>query len=405
MHRTNKLLIISQVYVPDPAAVGQYMADVATAMVKRGWKVHVLTADRGYHNPKSKYLNHENINGVQIKRLPLSSYGIDTFALRMIAAMLFTIQSILRGLFLPGVSCILVSTSPPICSFAAIVISYFRRIPIKYWVMDLNPDQLVALGFITEKSLSARLLNYLNRLILKRAKHIITLDHYMAERLNLKLDISNKLSIIPPWPLQAVIDEVGHNDNHFRKNNGLEDKFIIMYSGNHTFTNPVTTVLQAALTLQEQKDLIFIFIGGGFNKHEVDNLIQNKKPSNILSFPYQPLSEIKYSLSAADIHLVSIGDDVVGIVHPSKIYGAMAVGRPILLLGPEHSFAGTIIKDHQIGWYVKHGDIPGAISAIEAIISSPAEKIHEMGQRAKELTEKEFNMDHLLKRMCDVIES
>ena len=383
LHKKNKLLIISQVYVPDPAAVGQYMNDVANAMVERGWDVQVLTADRGYHNPNSKYLNHESINGVQVKRIPFSSYGIDTFSLRMIAATLFTIQSIIRGLFLPGVSCILVSTSPPICSVAAIVISYFRRIPINYWVMDLNPDQLIALGFITEKSLSVKLFNFLNRLILKRASYIITLDHLMAERINSKRDIHNKLTVIPPWPLQGVIEEDRNNDNYFRKNNGLDDKFIIMYSGNHTFTNPITTLLEAALVFQGQQNLIFVFIGGGFNKYEVDDLILNKNPNNILSLPYQPLSEIKYSLSAADVHLVSIGNDVVGIVHPSKIYGAMAVGRPILLLGPEHSFASTLVNDHQIGWHIKHGDIPGAIKTIEKIISTPAEEIYEMGQRAK----------------------
>lgn len=249
--------------------------------------------------------------------------------------------------------------------------------------MDLNPDQLIALGFITEKSLSVKLFNFINRLILKRARHIITLDHLMAERINSKRDIHNKLTVIPPWPLQGVIEEDRNNDNYFRKNNGLDDKFIIMYSGNHTFTNPITTLLEAALVFQGQQNLIFVFIGGGFNKYEVDDLILNKNPNNILSLPYQPLSEIKYSLSAADVHLVSIGNDVVGIVHPSKIYGAMAVGRPILLLGPEHSFASTLVNDHQIGWHIKHGDIPGAIKTIEKIISTPAEEIYEMGQRAK----------------------
>jgi glycosyltransferase involved in cell wall biosynthesis len=403
-HAKGTLLIFSQVYVPDPASVGQHMADAAAELRRRGWRVVVFTANRGYDDPTVKYPPRETIDGVEVSRLPLSSFGKKSILLRLAGGFSFMMQAIVRGLFTGDLRAILVSTSPPMCAMAALVVAFFRRVPIKYWVMDLNPDQMIELGRIAERSLPARMFNAFNRVILKRASDIVALDRFMARRLLKKRDVASKMQIMPPWPHEDHLEVVRHEDNPFRARHNLDGKFVIMYSGNHGFSTPVTTALQAALRLQEQSNILFMFIGGGVGKKEVEATIAEHKPRNIVSLPYQPLSEIKYSLSAADVHLVTVGDTVVGVVHPCKVYGAMAVARPILLLGPDPCHVSDIVDEHRVGWHVKHGDVDGAVRTIREIARTPREQLDAMGRRARRLVESTFGKRELLGRFCDVVE-
>lgn len=404
MLKKGKLLVLSQVFIPDPASVGQHMADVSIEMIKRKWTVCVLTADRGYDDPTAKYAKQEEIKGVKVQRFPFSSFGKTSISLRLLAGGIFILQATIKGLLMRRPSLILVSTSPPMCSLAALVISRFRKVPIKYWAMDLNPDQMIEMGLIGERSLPAVIFNWLNRITLRRASSVITLDHFMANRLNRKLDIANKISIIPPWPHQECLNSIPHKDNPFRKKHGLERKFVFMYSGNHSYANPIRTLLDAALEMQNISQIVFVFVGGGVGKKEIDELIKANNPSNIISLPYQPLSEIKYSLSAADVHLVSVGNEVVGIVHPCKVYGAMALARPILLLGPETCHVSDIINEHDIGWHIKHGDVNGAKETIQQIFDMPRDLLMEKGMKAKKLADNKFNKEKLLAEFCNVLE-
>ena len=140
------ILIVSQVYPPDPTSVGQHMHDAARGLADRGYHVRVLTSARGYDDPTVKYAAHETRDGVEILRLPLSSLGKKTIAHRLVAQSMYLLQAAVRGVFTPRLSCVLVSTSPPMASVAALLIRLFRRVSVKFWVMDLNPDQLIEMG-------------------------------------------------------------------------------------------------------------------------------------------------------------------------------------------------------------------------------------------------------------------
>ena len=196
------LVVFSQVYVPDPAAVGQQMADAAAAIASRGCRVRVLTSGRGYDDPSVKYLPKETIDGVEVRRLPLSSFGKRSILIRLIGGVLFTAQTTLGALLMRRIDGVLVSTSPPMCSLAALVVSWLRGVPILYWIMDLQPDQMIEMGKLTERSLPARVSEAFNRMILKRAKCIVVLDRFMAHRVNRKRDVTTKTTILPPWPLE-----------------------------------------------------------------------------------------------------------------------------------------------------------------------------------------------------------
>jgi glycosyltransferase involved in cell wall biosynthesis len=270
--------------------------------------------------------------------------------------------------------------------------------------MDLNPDQMIALGKAREGSLQVRVFEALNRMILRRASDVVMLDRFMAQRVERKgVDVRAKTAVMPPWPHEDEVHDIPHVQNPFRKTHALEGKFVVMYSGNHSPANPLTTLLDAARKLEDEERLVFLFIGGGSGKKEVEERI-GAGARNIRALPYQPLSEIRYSLSAADLHVVSIGDEVVGIVHPCKVYGAMSVSRPVLLLGPEACHVSDLIDEHAIGWRVRHGDADGAVRAIREAMSSPAPQIAARGARAGALIRGALGKHVLRGQFCDILE-
>jgi glycosyltransferase involved in cell wall biosynthesis len=417
------LLILSQVYVPDPASVGQHIADAAAEMVRRGWRVKVLTSARGYNDPSIKYPARETIDGVEVVRLPLSSFGKKSLPIRALAAILFMLQTIVRGVFTRGLSgprgrsgAILVSTSPPMCIVAALIIRIARlgRVPIKFWVMDINPDQLISLGKIGANSIPAKLMNFFNRRILAASSDIVVLDKFMAKTMNDKLDIQDKLAILPPWPHEDSVEPVAHDDNPFRKAHHLGGKRVLMYSGNHGIALPLETFLRAAVRFKNDPRVAFLFIGDGVRKKEVEQTIREHSLTNMLSLPYQPLNQLRFSLSAADAHLVSVGNESVGTIHPCKIYGAMAVARPIVLLAPNPCHVSDLVSGERgqedqpgpepIGWHIPHGDIDRAERVIREIIEAPAENLAAMGNRARHVVETQLSKPTLCGAFCDVLE-
>jgi len=417
------ILILSQVYVPDPASVGQHMADAAAEMVRRGWRVVVLTSARGYNDSKIRYAPREVIDGVEVVRLPLSSFGKKKFALRILAAVLFMVQTIWHGVFTRGLSgsrgkggAILVSTSPPMCIVAAMVIRVLRlgRVPIKFWVMDINPDQLISLGKIRPDSMPAKLMNMFNRMILKRASDVVVLDKFMAKTMNDKLEVTAKMAVLPPWPHEDSVEPVAHADNTFRHQHKLDGKRVFMYSGNHGIALPLETFLKAAVRFKDHPRAAFLFIGDGVRKKEVEATIEEYGLTNMVSLPYQPMSTLRYSLSAADAHLVSVGNESVGTIHPCKIYGAMAVARPIILLAPDPCHVSDLVSGERgqegqkqrspIGWHIPHGDVEAATRVIQEVLDAPEEKLGAMGDRARHVVETGLSKPTLCGAFCDVME-
>lgn len=400
MSGPRKLVVICQVYVPDPAAVGQCLAGVAEEMVRRGWQVVVLTSRDGYDDPSAHYAPRETLNGVEIVRLPWCSFGKGSMAARLAGGLSFVLQSGLRSLLLGRIDRVLVSTVPPMGSLAALVAALIRRAPITYWVMDLNPDQIVALGQARPDALPVRLLEWLNRQILSRAADVVVLDRFMARRVNAKLDVSSKLSLVPPWPLDDHLEPVPNESNLFRSAHGLEGKCVVMYSGNHGPNNPLSTILAAAARLQDEPGLVFMFIGGGVGKRDVEAA----RLRNVRSLPYQPLDRLRHSLSAADLHLVTLGDDVVGIVHPCKVYGAMAVARPILYVGPAESHIGDLLRKGAFGWELRHGDVDGAEAFFRRLLTLAPEELASRGQIGRALVGSELSQSVLCARLCDLLD-
>jgi colanic acid biosynthesis glycosyl transferase WcaI len=395
------ILIISQVYVPDPASVGQHMAGAAAELARRGHRVVVLTADRGYDDPSVRYPAREVRDGVEIRRFGMASLGKRSILSRVLGGLGFLAQAIVHGLTRPDLDTLVVSTSPPMAALAGIVIGLRRRVRVKYWIMDLNPDQAVAMGVAGRRSIPVRAMNWLNRRILRRANDVVVLDQYMADRVAAKLpEVRSRMTILPPWPLEDVQEPLAHEANEFRREHGLERSFVVMYSGNHSPANPLSTLLAAAERMQNDEDLVFLFIGGGVGKREVEA----SRARGVRSLPYQPVTALRHSLSAADVHVVTIGDEMVGIVHPCKVYGAMAVARPVLMFGPPRNHVADILAEDGIGLQVQHGDVEGAVAAIRTLRGMPRPELEAMGRRAQMVITNRLSRQTLTSSICDVLE-
>lgn len=397
------LLIITQVYVPDPASVGQHVADVAKEMARRGWRVVVYTSARGYDDPSQRYRRREWLDGVEVRRLPLSSFGKRSIPIRLLAQACFMVQAIALGLFTRRLGLVMVSTSPPFAGIGGAMLSWLRRVPLVWWVMDLNPDQMVTSGKLSPRSVITKAFDWMNRVTLRRSRAVVVLDRFMQERVLAKLAVPDKIHVLPPWPHEDVLKAVPSRPNAFRDEQGFGDAFVVMYSGNHGIQNPLKTLLDAARLLEEREDLLFVFIGGGAGKIDVDRRIA-AGARNIRSLPFQPLSTIGTSLSAADVHVVSLANEAVGVIHPCKIYGAMAIGRPVLFFGPTASHVGDIFQAGDIGRVVAHGDANAAVAAIRDLVSIGEDGREAMGRRATGIVSTSFSSAGLLTRFCDILD-
>ncbi len=401
--RRKTLLIISQVYIPDPAAVGQYMHDAAQEVASRGTRVVVFTSGRGYNNPSRKYARREFRDGVEIRRFPLASFGKRSIPIRLAGAISFLVQAVFRACLLRRIDGLLISTSPPMCSLAALMIRVLRRVPVAYWVMDINPDQTVALGKARPKGLTTRLFDALNRAILSCATRTVTLDRFMASRLRQKRRRMATPEVIPPWPLVASHRRIEPNASPFRHRYGLTGRFVLMYSGNMSPAHPLDAIIEAMGRLRDFDDLVLVLAGDGSEKQRIEAMVRRLELNNVRFAPYQPLELLSHSLAAADVHVVSVGQAMVGIVHPCKVYGAMAVARPILLLGPRVSHVGEIVDRYGIGWRASHGDVEATAAIISRIRNTEAHVLREMGERARAAVESDYGRRASCRRLCDVI--
>jgi hypothetical protein len=241
--------------------------------------------------------------------------------------------------------------------------------------MDLNPDEAIAAGWLSEKSLAGRVLSCMLLYTLKRAAAVVVLDRFMKDRIQAKGIPAGKILVVPPWSHddRVRLDPAGREE--FRAIYKLSHKFVIMYSGNHSPCHPLETLLQAAERLAENEDVAFCFVGGGSEFVKVKERARNRGLRNVVCIPYQPIEKLSGSLSAADLHVVVMGEPYVGIVHPCKIYNVLAVKKPFLYIGPNESHVTDIIRQSS-GYVSSHGDVEGVVANIlrartNAVLGSP----------------------------------
>jgi hypothetical protein len=205
-----------------------------------------------------------------------------------------------------------------------------------YWVMDMNPDEALAAGWL-RPGVVAWVLERISRFTLRAADAVVVLDRYMQQRVLSKGIIADRVWVVPPWSLDryAYFDQEGRRA--FRERHGLTGKYVVMYSGNHSPVHPLDMLLDVATRLKVDPRFCFVFVGGGSEFRRLRGLAEKRGLANVKFLPYQPIELLAGSLSAADLQAVVLGSAMVGTIHPSKLYNILAVGSPVLYVGPERS--------------------------------------------------------------------
>ena len=365
-----RVLLLNQTFYPDVVATAQMLSDFAVGLVERGHHVTALASQRAYDNPAQRFPARETWRGVEIQRLPSAGFGKGSLWRRAADFGFFSTVTALRLLTLPRYDAVVALTSPPLVSYLAAWFCRLRGAKLFYWVMDLNPDEAVAAGWLRSGSVPTRALELMSRFSLRQSHHIIALDRFMKERIVAKGIPAERIVVIPPWAHDEAVRFDAEGRAKFRAAHGLMDKFVVMYSGNHSPVHPLTTLMEAARQLADDQRFVFCFVGGGSEHPKVKQFAEQHGLKNILCLPYQPLNELAGSLSAADLHTVVLGDPFVGMIHPCKIYNILTVGAPVLYIGPEPSHLADILASMNGSPHtarVAHGQTVAAVAAIQRI--------------------------------------
>jgi len=327
-------------------ATGQYLTDLALELVERGHEVTVISSDRGYDDPAKRFPSNEKWRGINIFRVRSVPPVKHKRWRRALNFGSFLLTCAFRLAVLPRVDVVVTLTSPPLISFLGALYARAKGGRLVFWVMDLNPDEAIVAGWLKESSLVARVLEFFLRYSLRNADKVIALDRFMRERLLDREIPTEKVVVVPPWVLSEEVTYDHDGRERFRRTHDLSEKFVVMYAGNHSPCHPLETVLDAANRLRARDDIMFCFVGGGSEQETVRRFAVTHSLTNVRRIPYQPLNELSGVLSAADLHLVVMGERFAGIVHPCKIYNVLAVGRPVLYIGPSESHITDIARHH-----------------------------------------------------------
>lgn len=359
-------LFVNQAYYPDRVATAQLLHDLCLRLSERGHRVTVLAGDRGYDSSAERYARRERLGGIDVHRIPYASLGKSGRLKRAASFASFHARLLPTLLTLPRCDVAIALTSPPLVGSTVAVAAGIRRMKLVHWIMDLNPDEAVAAGWLREGGAAERLLRACARRSYRGAERLVALDADMKARLVERYGVTaQRIEIIPPWDPGGLSEDAG-GAALFRRAYGLTDKYVVMYSGNHSPCHPLDTLLEAAARLRDRDDIVFCFVGGGSGTADVARFVRERGPAHILQLPYQPIEKLSASLSAADLHAVVMGTSFVGIVHPSKIYGILAVRRPFVLIGPERCAIGDMTRAHQAGHRVDPGDAEGLAAYIRS---------------------------------------
>jgi glycosyltransferase involved in cell wall biosynthesis len=343
-----RVLLLNQVFHPDPQATGQYLGGLAEALVRRGHEVTVLTSRRSYDDPERRYPGRQTWRGIEIIRVWNSGCGHGAKWRRAVDFFTFLLSASLHGLFLRRADVVVALTTPPLVSVVGAALAKLGRGRFIYWVMDLNPDEAVAVGWLKPEGAMTHLLDAVSRWSLRQADGVVVLDDDMRARVAAKGIAPEKIVTVPIWMHGDVrFDPAGRE--RFRREHGLEGKFVVMYSGNHTPCHPLETLVDAARLLRDDPQIHFCFVGGGIEWRKLRDLARAQAWTNATFLGYQPFEALSASLSAADMQVAVMGDAFVGIVHPCKVYNFLAVERPFIYIGPERSHVTDLIREAGLG--------------------------------------------------------
>jgi glycosyltransferase involved in cell wall biosynthesis len=372
-----RIVVISQFFGPDQSSVGQFLADVVNGAAAAGHDVHVICGTTDYAAPEdaavadqretSGNISARSSSRVRVIRVRTAAFS-QSKARKLLSYATFYAGALWRALWISKPEVILTLTAPPGLAWIGWLVKRMRGCRHVAWEMDVYPDIAIALD-IPVAAWTSGLLDFPRR----RADAIIALGPCMRTRLLQHRIAEDRVIVAENWADGLAIAPLS-----FPQPRPLR----ILYSGNFGLAHDVETIRSAMERFANSPEFLFIFAGGGLARRELIDFCRDHEIGNV-SFPgYAPLRDLGTSLADSHVGLVTQKSSTVGAVVPSKMYGLMAAGRPVLFIGPAAATPALLIQRFNCGWHFECGDREGVTSLLMRLLERP-EEIREMGQNSR----------------------
>ncbi len=403
-HKLTELSIITEFFPPDYAATGQLIEELVKQLEKQGVKIRVFTGQPGYAFTNDQAPALEQLGNINIQRSRSTQVWSGRIRGKAINGILFTLRSFLHIIKnVQGNDVVLLTSAPPFLSIAGYLGHLLLGFPYVCLMYDIYPDIAIALGVVNKNHWLAKFWWTINRKIWQKSKGIIVLSPTMKERVvEICPQIADKVSVIQSWGDPDFILPIAKKDNWFAKEHNLDSKFTVLYSGNMGRCHDMDTILATAQQLKNEP-IQFVFIGGGPKRESFMENVNRLGLKNFLFLPYQDKNVLPYSLTACDLSLVSIEAGLESLITPSKLYPALAAGRPIGAICPKNSYLRQLVADGGFGASIDNGD-SNSLSMFILKLKSDRQLAEKMGNASRQYLQSHFTLEIIAKQYIKALE-
>ncbi|PWT74104.1 MAG: glycosyltransferase WbuB [Chloroflexi bacterium] len=377
-----RVVLINRYFYPDHSATAQLLTELAEDLDARGERVTVITSRCTYLGYSTALAPRDRLKGIEIIRIATTRFGRGRTWGRLIDYLSFYLMTLWTTARLGKQDCLVVMSDPPLLSFLAAVSRWLTGTPTVCWLQDIYPDIAIRAGVLSE-GMGAKVIRLIARWSLHRMDRTVELGRCMERHLLREGVPGHRIVTIPNWADTSLIQPVDRRDNPFVREQGLEDRFVVMYSGNLGVVHDVETLLAVIRESRSIPSIAFCFVGEGRHLRPLRETARRESWDHVRFVSYQSKELLRFSLSSAHLHLVTLRNDMLGLCVPSKIYGIMAAGRPMLYIGPEESEAASAIRESRSGFVVRPGDWQWAAEVIRMCHEDPT-RCEQMGQAARD---------------------
>lgn len=395
-----KIVIVSEFFYPYKTSTQKILTELAEDFVEYGLEVDVLTTKNAYREEKQKLNKYEVHNGINIKRIFSTHGNRDKKVGRLLNYATFTCSVFSNLLFKKNCDKILFVSNPPLVPYIGYLIKKITGKKYVYLVHDIYPDVAEKLGVIKKDSFISKVMNHMNSKIYINADRIVALGSDMKNVIINKGIDGEKIDIVTNWADSTVNFKKEVNEN-FYKEQGLQGKFNVLYTGNISKVHDIDTIIDVARNLKENKNIKFTFIGDGNRKQDIINLKENEGLDNIQLGNYRFGEEYNNILNCADIFITTLQKGIEGLGVPSKTYTYMSVGKPIIAIMDSKSEIGNIVNEYNLGKQFESNEVENITDFIINLqtnkkiymsICDNVEKEFETKYERKKVTKKFYNI-------------
>ena len=372
--RAARVTLVNQFFPPDYAATGQLLEDLTGRLAASGLQIQILTGMPAYAGPATEAERIEFQANRCIRRTRASRFWPRRIRGRAVNSLIFCLRSGLRLLrYVRRGDLIIYTSEPPYLPIVGWLVHQLTRTPYLLIVYDLYPDVLEELRVLPTGHWLCRLWRQLNRPTLTGAAEVVVLSELMAERVLVQAPaIVERLHVIPSWADPELIRPLPKQDNWFVQRYGLERCFTVLYSGNQGRCHDLVTLLGAALMLKGESEVQFMIVGDGPQHRRLLQLAREWDLTNVRFLPYQDPDALPQSLASADLAVVSVSIEAVGVVAPCKLYGHLAAATPIAAITPSGSDLRRLVERSGCGRWFANGDAGSLVAWIRELAADPA---------------------------------